>query len=120
MAFSEIELKKIEILVGGLCRKHTHALEKDLLRIDYNILDDEVLILECRPLERDPDEWLKFPVARIQFNPETEEWQLFSQQPDGVWVTCIHCPATTDLLQVVTMIDINRKQAFFREPVKLV
>ncbi|HET6494910.1 MAG TPA: hypothetical protein VFH61_06050 [Thermoleophilia bacterium] len=37
MAFSELELKRIEKLVGGLCWRRTHPELADQLRFDYAI-----------------------------------------------------------------------------------
>ena len=49
MAFSEFEVKRIDKLVGGFCRRRTRPELADQLRIDYAVEGQSVIILEERP-----------------------------------------------------------------------
>jgi hypothetical protein len=44
MAFSEIELKKIDKLVGGLCRKRSPSHLKDEFSFEYRVKGHDVLV----------------------------------------------------------------------------
>ena len=72
MAFSEIELKKIDNLIGGLCRKRSPSHLKDEFSLEYRVKAHDVVVYEQRPHWRDPNEinarlrrpqYMKPPVA---------------------------------------------------------
>ncbi len=48
MAFSELELKRIEQTVGEFCRKRSPAHLKDKLRLEYSVKGHEVIVFEWR------------------------------------------------------------------------
>ena len=54
MSFSEIELKKIDNLVGGLCRKRSSVLFRNELRFEYAI-DGHNVIIRDFPLAHNPN-----------------------------------------------------------------
>lgn len=56
MAFSELELKRIEQSVGEFCRKRSLAHLKDKLRLEYSVKGHEVVIFERRPKWNNPRE----------------------------------------------------------------
>jgi len=49
MALSELELKQIDQVVGGFCRKRSPPHLKDKLRLEYSIKGQDVVIFERRP-----------------------------------------------------------------------
>ena len=49
MAFSEIELKRIEQEVGGLCKRRSPTHLKDELSLEYRIKGHDVEVFERRP-----------------------------------------------------------------------
>lgn len=49
MAFSELELKRIEQTVGIFCVKHSPAYLKDKLRLEYVVKGHDVVVVERRP-----------------------------------------------------------------------
>ena len=49
MAFSEVDLKRIEQSVGGFCGKRSPGHLKDKLRLTYEVKGHEVVIVERRP-----------------------------------------------------------------------
>ena len=48
MAFSELELKRIEKTVGQVCLRRSPAHLKQQLRLEYHVQGHEVLIVERR------------------------------------------------------------------------
>lgn len=113
MPFSEIELKKIDNLVGGLCRKHSPALHKNELRMEYAVDGFDVTIFECRPRWDQPEVWLQIPTAKIKFTRSTGEWELYWHKSNGKWMNCDSLAPTKDLLVLVNQIDLDPHRIFF-------
>lgn len=113
MSFSEIELKKIDNLVGGLCRKHSPVLLRNELRMEYAIDGYNVLILECRPHWDNQSEWMQNPIAKIKFTRKTAEWTLYWQRANGKWISYEPRPTTKDLLLLVNEVDEDPLHTFF-------
>ena len=113
MSFSEIERKKIDHLVGGLCRKHSSALLKNELRMEYAVEGFDVTIFECRLRSDQPDVWLQTPIARIQFAQSTSEWTLYQYKSSGTWLTYDPLSPNRDLLVMVNQIDLDPHHIFF-------
>ncbi|MEK6775907.1 MAG: DUF3024 domain-containing protein [bacterium] len=85
MAFSEIELKKIDKLVGGLCRERIPVHLKDQLSLEYRVKGHEVVVYERRPYWSDPNEITETPVAKMKFLRTTNEWRLYWMRRDLKW-----------------------------------
>jgi hypothetical protein len=49
MAFSEIELKLIDRILGGLCRRRNRPEFKDELSLEYKVEGHDVIVFERRP-----------------------------------------------------------------------
>lgn len=49
MAFTELELRRIEKIVGGFCRRRTLPEFADELRMDYRDEGQSVVLYEDRP-----------------------------------------------------------------------
>ena len=81
MAFNELELKRIEKLGGGFCRRRTSPELADQLRIDYAIKGHSVTLFEERPDWRDPAERMRTPFARLRFVRSTGLWTLSGCAP---------------------------------------
>jgi len=114
MPFSEIELKKIDNLVGGLCRKHTSALHKNELRIEYGIEGGAVVVFASRPHANESNLWLKIPVAQMRFARETGEWTLFWVGASGNWINDETLHPTQDLLVLVSQVDLDPHHLMFK------
>ncbi len=119
MTFTDHEYKKIDNLVGGLCRKRSRALMKHELRFDYEVHDDIIIILECRPLHKTPDHWLRFPMVKIHFRREESVWDAYRLGSNGQWLLQSSTQPGDDLLKLVNEIGDNPKQVYFSDPVRL-
>jgi len=113
MAFSELEQKKIDKLVGGMCRKRIPAHIKDELELIYRIRGHDVTIFEKRPDWQDPREYEEFPVAKLKYVRTKNEWRLYWQRRDLKW----HCydllPSSRDLKELVDEVDEDPYCCFF-------
>lgn len=52
---------------------------RELGRIDVDVSDRAITILECRPPSRDDigPEWTRLPIARLRFTKTRSEWTLY-------------------------------------------
>lgn len=113
MAFSELELKRIEKLVGGLCRRRTRPELADQLRLDYEIDGQNVLLFEERPDWRDATKRMRTPVAKLRFVRTTGLWTLYWLRADLRWHRYDPAPPTADLATLIEVIDRDQNCAFF-------
>ena len=74
MAFSEIELKRIEAVVGPLCGRRSPAHARHQVRTEYRVEGQDVLIVEVRVVWDDPSRWMDHGVAKLKFNRKAGEW----------------------------------------------
>lgn len=105
MAFSEIELKRIDHTVGALCRKRSPAHVKDKLRVKYQVKGHKVVIVERRPRWKNPTEWTESVVAKLKFVRTVHQWQLYWQRANLRWHGYEPFFSSKDLAELVQEID---------------
>ena len=76
MAFSEIELKRIDRTVGDLCRRRCPPKFHNEVRLDCRVTGHDVVIYESRPGWRDPSKWTEHGHCKAS--------STFAQAPNGV------------------------------------
>ena len=74
MALPEQEIKRVENLLGELCRQRSVDGE---VQLSYSIRGDRVTLVESRPFFVDPATWFELKVAQFEFTPETQVWTLY-------------------------------------------
>ena len=105
MAFSEIELKRIEKTVGDLRRKRSPAHLKDELRVEYKITRHDILIFEVRPSWDDPKEFFEMEVAKLRYMRTKNRWFLFWKRASGKWESYQPAPESKNIGALVSEID---------------
>jgi hypothetical protein len=57
---------------------------RDQVRVEVDVADRHVTIVECRPRWRaDPDaEWTRFPIARLRYTKSRKQWSLYWRDRD--------------------------------------
>ena len=113
MAFSELELKRIDKTVSDLCRRLSPPEHAHELRTAYEVVGHAVTIFEVRPAWDDPSEWMHNPVARLRFARTTGEWTLYWMRADLKWHVYDPEPMPTDLASLVAIVDQDKHCAFF-------
>lgn len=113
MAFSQIELKRIEQTVGELCRKRSPAHLSHQLRLEYSVKGHEVVLYERRPRWNNPQEWGESPIAKIKYVRAVNEWRLYWMRADLKWHEYDGCSASADLEKLVEEIDADPLACFF-------
>jgi len=113
MAFNEIELKRIDRLVGTMCRERIPAHIKDELELIYRIKGHDVTIFEKRPDWDDPAENMEIPVAKLKYVRTKKEWRLYWQRRDLKWHAYDLLSSGPDLKELVDEIDEDPYCCFF-------
>ena len=113
MAFSELELKRIEQTVGEFCRKRRPAHLKDKLRLEYTVKGHEVVIFERRPKWDNPKEWIESPVAKLKFIRSANKWRLYWQRADLKWHEYPGLSSSERINDLVREIDADPLACFF-------
>lgn len=113
MAFSELELKRIDQTVGALCRRRSPAAHRDELRLEYRVTGHDVLIYETRPDWQDPSVWMEHGVAKLRFVRSAREWRLYRLRATLKWESYEPLPSSRDLADLVAEVDADRFCCFF-------
>ena len=113
MAFSEIELKRVDRAVGGLCRRRNRPEFKDELSLEYEVKGHDVVLLERRPRYGRLVGITDLPVAKIKFVRTANEWRLYWMRSDLKWHGYDLLPSSRDLEELVAEIDKDPYCCFF-------
>ena len=113
MAFNKLDLKRIERIVGGLCRHRTLPEHSDELRLVYETSGQSVVLSEERPDWREPEKRMHNPVAKLRFARASGLWTLYWLRADLKWHAYLPAPSTVDLAALVEVIDRDEYGAFF-------
>lgn len=113
MALSDIELKRIEKVVGEFCRRRSPDEFKDKLSIGYKMAGHEVLIYERRPKWDDPQNFIELPVAKLRYTRTTNVWHLYWQRANMRWVAYEPYAQDRDIGALVRVIDRDEYGCFF-------
>jgi hypothetical protein len=113
MAFSELELKRIDRLVGGFCRRRTANWRAEQLELLYEVGPESVVLFEERPDWRDSAQRMRSPVARLQFGYSSGLWTLYWQRADLAWHPYQPCAPSVDLAELVEVVERDEYGAFF-------
>ncbi|MBW2596074.1 MAG: DUF3024 domain-containing protein [Deltaproteobacteria bacterium] len=113
MAFSEIELYKINTCVGVLCNKRAPESIRDQLRYQYTIEKHDVIIYEIRPRWNKPDENTRMPCAKLTFVRTQNAWKLYWHRANDKWYPYDPLKPSRDLVDLLAEIDEDPHGCFF-------
>ena len=113
MAFSEVDLKRIEQTVGVFCGKRSLGHRKDKLRLAYTVKGHEVVIAERRPRWDNKAEWIETPVAKLKFIRSANKWRLYWMRADLKWHQYPGLSSSSRLNDLVQEIDADPLACFF-------
>jgi Protein of unknown function (DUF3024) len=113
VAFSEIEVAKIDKAVGGLCRRRTPPELKSKLSLEYRIKGHDVTIFERRPHWDGTPGFTEGGVAKLKFTRSTGKWRLLWQRADLKWHAYETRSSSGDLSQLVSEVDADPWGCFF-------
>ena len=81
MSFSELELKHIKNMVEKMCERRSAHLH-DELRTTFEVKGHDVTVYEERPYWKNPQKWIKEPVAKFKFIRKDNVWKLYWMRGD--------------------------------------
>jgi hypothetical protein len=113
MAFNDIELRRIEQVVGGFCRDRIPDHLRSQIKVFYEVRGYEVKILESRPSFVKSHEWTETQVARLKYDPKTMGWHLYWMRASGKWQEYPEIKAATDLKFMINEIQEDPHRVFW-------
>ena len=85
MAFNDLELKKIDRLIGNDFRNRVPPEHRDKLRYEVRVENHNVLLCEVRPRWDKPDEWFALEFAKLRYIRSQGIWKLYWKRASGKW-----------------------------------
>jgi len=85
MAFNDIELKKIDQIIGKPFRNRVPKEHQDKLRYEVQIKGHDIIISEVRPSWSKPDVWLPVDFAKLKYVRSQNIWKLYWKRASGKW-----------------------------------
>ena len=113
MAFTEIELKRIEKTVGEMCERRSPAQYRDELRTTFEVKGYDVTVYEERPHWKNPEKWTKEPVAKFKYTRKDDVWKLYWMRSDLKWHSFEPSSRKKTLEALVKEVDSDPHGAFF-------
>jgi hypothetical protein len=113
MPFNDIELQRIKKLVGGFCEQQTPDHLRNQIKVYYEVRGYDVKIIETRPHYIKSNEWTETPIARLKYDPDTLEWQLYWMRATGKWEKYAGLKPTKNLQLLVDEIAHDPHRAFW-------
>lgn len=113
MAFTELDLERIDRTAGDFCRRKSPASVRDRVRVEYRVTRHEVLIYEIRPAFRDPSQWTEHGIAKLRFVRTAGEWRLLWQRASLKWQSYEPLASSRDIRDLLAEIERDRYGCFF-------
>jgi hypothetical protein len=113
MAFTEVELKYIETVVGKMCKRRSPEQFRDELRLVYEVKGHDVSVYEERPDWKDARQWSSLPVAKFKYVRKDSSWKLYWMRSDMKWHLYEAPRGAKTLEALVEEVDKDPHGAFF-------
>ena len=113
MGFNEIELKRIDKLIGDFCRNRVPIEIQNKLRYGYRIDGQNIFIYEDRPRWDNPGEWLALDFAKLRFIKKQNVWKLYWKRASGKWEVYEPMGEAKDLHALVSAVKEDKFGCFF-------
>jgi hypothetical protein len=113
MPFNDIELLRIKRIVGGFCQEKIPDHLRSQIKVYYEVRGHDVKIIETRPHYIKSDEWMETPIARLKYDPDTLEWQLYWMRASMKWEKYAWLKPTKRLQSLVDEIAHDPHGAFW-------
>ena len=115
MAFTELEIRHIEAVVGSFIDERRPPLEiRDKLDLGYRIRGQSVEIFEIRPrFQGKPGETMEHSVAKTTYVRTQKYWRIFWLRADLKWHSYQPDPQVDDIEDFVDIVDGDEYKCFF-------
>ena len=105
MSFNDIERQKIKTLVGGFCKERIPDHQRCQIKVFCEVHGYDVEIIESRPCSIGSQLWAENPIARLQYDPGSFRWQLYSRGLPGKWEKYPELKPTNHLKALIEEIE---------------
>ncbi len=110
MAFSQLDLARIDKVVGEFCRGRVPAHLKSKIEVIYQVEGQAVVICEKRPHWREPGLFTETPIAKLSFTRSSGIWHLYWMRGNGKWL--LYKPAfLTRVCREAVQTGVNTRRA---------
>ncbi|MFO7604910.1 MAG: DUF3024 domain-containing protein [Desulfurivibrionaceae bacterium] len=113
MAFKDLEIKRIDKLIGERFRNRVPPEIHNKLRNEVRIENHDVIISEVRPRWDKPDEWLSLDFAKLKYIRSKNIWKLYWKRASGKWKLYEPKGEAKDLKILADVIDQDKFGCFF-------
>ena len=113
MAFSELELKRIDKTLGSIRRRLSRPEHADKVRFVFEVDGHIVSIYEERPPWDGVGEWTRTGIARFRYTRTRGRWTLYWMRRDLKWHAYDPDAMPGDLESLVALVNEDRYGAFF-------
>lgn len=113
MAFSELEKKRIEKIVGTFCDNRVPARARDQLKVGFRIEGQNIFLFESRPRWDDPSEWMDLDFAKLTYVKSRSAWKLYWMRASGKWNLYKPHGEDNDISKLFNTIDEDSNGCFF-------
>jgi hypothetical protein len=97
------------------CANHVPAQVRDQVRVECDVADRHLTIVECRPPWRADfgPEWTRFPIARFRYVQARREWELFWRDRNLRWHRFEDLPPSRSVQDLIDEVDSLRNPIFW-------
>jgi Protein of unknown function (DUF3024) len=113
MAFSELEKKRIEKIVGTFCDDRVPARVRDQLKVGFRIEGQNIFLFESRPRWDNPGEWMDHDFAKLTYVKSRSFWKLYWMRASGKWNQYKPHGQDNDIGKLIHTIDEDSIGCFF-------
>jgi hypothetical protein len=113
MTFNDIELQRIKKIVDRFCEERIPDHLKSQIKVFYEVRGYDVKIIESRPDFMRNYEWTGTPIARLEYEPATFEWQLYWMRASGKWQKYAEVKPTNNLQLLIEEIETDHYCVFW-------
>jgi hypothetical protein len=113
MAFSELEIKRIEKIVGTFCDNRVPERFRDKVKVGFRIEAQNIFLFETRPRWNKPSEWLVLDFAKITYVKSRRIWKLYWKRASGKWDQYKPHSEANDIGKLIRTIDEDSYGCFF-------
>jgi hypothetical protein len=103
MALPEIDVARVE----KWCRARVPKRVRDQVRVEADVADRHVTVVECRPPWRADmgTEWTRFPIARLRYVKATRQWSLYWRDRNLRFHEYDRVPPTDNVEELLAEVD---------------
>jgi hypothetical protein len=114
LAFSEIELKRCEKIVGAFVeRRRPPRHLRSQLDLAFRMQGQSVEIFEIRPAWNDETRTIEHRIAKATYQRTKQAWKIYWQRADLRWHGYEPVPEVTSLEQFVAVVGDDAYGCFF-------